>query len=158
MFAVQIVASLTNCNCFVLQVKTSRSGYLQRCIIKHLEGLAVAYDRTVRDHDGGIVQVSVRLRKGGCFYTFELQFQYGEDGMDVSNSTFMSDGRFAFLHANKTAVRQTVRPTKTQTALPERLRDQINAYIAENQCDEAFRATLNGKGLFALFAANCKLL
>jgi DNA-directed RNA polymerase I subunit RPA1 len=39
-------------------VKTSRSGYLQRCIIKHLEGLVVAYDQTVRDHDGGVVQVS----------------------------------------------------------------------------------------------------
>ena len=38
-------------------VKTSRSGYLQRCIIKHLEGLTVAYDQTVRDSDGSIVQV-----------------------------------------------------------------------------------------------------
>ena len=38
-------------------VKTSRSGYLQRCIIKHLETLAVAYDGTVRDTDGSILQV-----------------------------------------------------------------------------------------------------
>ena len=29
-------------------VKTSRSGYLQRCMIKHLEGLVVACDSTVR--------------------------------------------------------------------------------------------------------------
>ncbi|CAI2195225.1 10942_t:CDS:10, partial [Funneliformis geosporum] len=29
--------------------KTSRSGYLQRCLIKHLEGLRVHYDHTVRD-------------------------------------------------------------------------------------------------------------
>jgi len=29
-------------------VKTSRSGYLQRCLIKHLEGLCVGYDLTVR--------------------------------------------------------------------------------------------------------------
>ena len=29
-------------------VKTSRSGYLQRCLIKHLEPLQVAYDHTVR--------------------------------------------------------------------------------------------------------------
>ena len=28
-------------------VKTSRSGYLQRCLIKHLEGLTVGYDLTV---------------------------------------------------------------------------------------------------------------
>ncbi len=29
-------------------VKTSCSGYLQRCLIKHLEGLCVSYDLTVR--------------------------------------------------------------------------------------------------------------
>lgn len=28
-------------------VKTSRSGYLQRCVIKHLEGVSVEYDLTV---------------------------------------------------------------------------------------------------------------
>ncbi|KAK6050534.1 hypothetical protein COOONC_11960 [Cooperia oncophora] len=38
-------------------VKTSRSGYLQRCLIKHLEGLRIHYDGTVRDHDGSVVQV-----------------------------------------------------------------------------------------------------
>ncbi|KAJ3105589.1 hypothetical protein HDU97_007931 [Phlyctochytrium planicorne] len=47
-------------------VKTSRSGYLQRCLIKHLEGLKVHYDHTVRDSDGSV-----------------LQFLYGEDGLDV---------------------------------------------------------------------------
>ena len=30
-------------------VKTSRSGYLQRCLVKLLEGLVVNYDQTVRD-------------------------------------------------------------------------------------------------------------
>uniref|UniRef100_A0A0M3IC48 DNA-directed RNA polymerase n=1 Tax=Ascaris lumbricoides TaxID=6252 RepID=A0A0M3IC48_ASCLU len=38
-------------------VKTSRSGYLQRCIVKHLEGLVAHYDSTVRDHDNSVVQV-----------------------------------------------------------------------------------------------------
>ena len=28
-------------------VKTSRSGYLQRCLIKHLEGVCVSYDLSV---------------------------------------------------------------------------------------------------------------
>lgn len=37
-------------------VKTSRSGYLQRCLIKHLEELRVHYDYTVRASDGSIVQ------------------------------------------------------------------------------------------------------
>ena len=50
-------------------VKTSRSGYLQRCLIKLLEGLVVNYDQTVRDSDGSVVQ-----------------FQYGEDSMDVCKS------------------------------------------------------------------------
>ncbi|KAG1016640.1 hypothetical protein G6F43_014457 [Rhizopus delemar] len=36
-------------------VKTSRSGYLQRCLMKHLEGLRVHYDHTVRDSDGSFL-------------------------------------------------------------------------------------------------------
>lgn len=39
-------------------VKTSRSGYLQRCLIKGMEGIRVAYDNTVRDSDGSLIQVS----------------------------------------------------------------------------------------------------
>ena len=50
-------------------VKTSRSGYLQRCLIKHLEGVSVQYDNTVRNSDG-----------------FLLQFHYGEDALDVTLS------------------------------------------------------------------------
>jgi DNA-directed RNA polymerase I subunit RPA1 len=38
-------------------VKTSRSGYLQRCLIKHLEGIVVNYDLTVRDSDQSVIQV-----------------------------------------------------------------------------------------------------
>lgn len=39
-------------------VKTARSGYLQRCLIKNLENLVVHYDGTVRDNsDNSIVQV-----------------------------------------------------------------------------------------------------
>ena len=40
-------------------VKTSRSGYLQRCIVKHLEGIMVCYDMTVRDADGSVIQVTL---------------------------------------------------------------------------------------------------
>mmetsp|Transcript_45440 Transcript_45440/g.81752 ORF Transcript_45440/g.81752 Transcript_45440/m.81752 type:complete len:1846 (+) Transcript_45440:80-5617(+) len=53
-------------------VKTSRSGYLQRCLVKHLEGLKISYDHTVRDTDGSV-----------------LQFLYGEDGADVTRSTYL---------------------------------------------------------------------
>ena len=47
-------------------VKTSRSGYLQRCIVKHLEGITVNYDMTVRDSDGSVVQVSGTGEGGLC--------------------------------------------------------------------------------------------
>ena len=53
-------------------VKTSRSGYLQRCIIKHLEGVHVNYDHTVRNADGTV-----------------LQFSYGEDALDVTKKQFL---------------------------------------------------------------------
>ncbi|XP_030852023.1 DNA-directed RNA polymerase I subunit RPA1-like [Strongylocentrotus purpuratus] len=67
-------------------VKTSRSGYLQRCIIKHLEGLVVNYDQTVRDSDGSIVQ-----------------FQYGEDGLDILRTPFLHKEQFQFLIENANA-------------------------------------------------------
>ncbi|XP_049712712.1 DNA-directed RNA polymerase I subunit RPA1 [Elephas maximus indicus] len=64
-------------------VKTSRSGYLQRCIIKHLEGLVVQYDLTVRDSDGSVVQ-----------------FLYGEDGLDIPKTQFLQPRQFPFLASN----------------------------------------------------------
>ncbi|KAH6595364.1 hypothetical protein BASA50_005882 [Batrachochytrium salamandrivorans] len=62
-------------------VKTSRSGYLQRCLIKHLEGLAVHYDHTVRDMDGSL-----------------LQFHYGEDALDVVKQTTLTNFDFCALN------------------------------------------------------------
>nr|KAF6430073.1 RNA polymerase I subunit A [Molossus molossus] len=64
-------------------VKTSRSGYLQRCIVKHLEGLVVQYDLTVRDSDGSVVQ-----------------FLYGEDGLDIPKTQFLQPRQFPFLASN----------------------------------------------------------
>ena len=46
-------------------IKTSRSGYLQRILVKNLESLCVQYDYTVRENDGSIIQ-----------------FLYGEDSLD----------------------------------------------------------------------------
>ncbi|KAI9488674.1 hypothetical protein BDB00DRAFT_877143 [Zychaea mexicana] len=59
-------------------VKTSRSGYLQRCLIKHMEGLRVHYDHTVRDSDGSI-----------------LQFHYGEDSLDVIKAKYLNEFSFS---------------------------------------------------------------
>lgn len=58
-------------------VKTSRSGYLQRCLIKGMEGLKVHYDSSVRDSDGTLVQ-----------------FLYGEDALDVTKQTHLKDFKF----------------------------------------------------------------
>ncbi|CAM0876906.1 unnamed protein product [Alopecurus aequalis] len=66
-------------------VKTSRSGYLQRCLVKSLESLFVSYDHTVRNVDGSIIQ-----------------FCYGEDGVDVHKSNFLKE--FKELADNRKAV------------------------------------------------------
>lgn len=58
-------------------VKTSRSGYLQRCLIKQLEGVHVEYDNTVRDTDGTL-----------------LQFMYGGDSIDTTKESFLTEFEF----------------------------------------------------------------
>ncbi|KAF8864699.1 beta and beta-prime subunits of DNA dependent RNA-polymerase [Acephala macrosclerotiorum] len=65
-------------------VKTSRSGYLQRCLIKGMEGLKVEYDTSVRDADGSMVQ-----------------FLYGEDGLEPTKQKHLKD--FKFLLENITS-------------------------------------------------------
>lgn len=58
-------------------VKTSRSGYLQRCLIKHLEGIRVHYDHTVRGSDSSI-----------------YQFHYGGDSLDVTKQKHLYQFEF----------------------------------------------------------------
>ncbi|GLC72049.1 hypothetical protein PLESTF_001198600 [Pleodorina starrii] len=71
-------------------VKTSRSGYLQRCLVKNLESLRIHYDGTVRDNcDASIVQ-----------------FAYGEDGLDVMTVSHMR--QFGFLARNAERFAQQV--------------------------------------------------
>lgn len=65
-------------------VKTSRSGYLQRCLIKGMEGLKVSYDSSVRDADGSMIQ-----------------FLYGEDGIDITKQMYLHD--FSFVLRNQTS-------------------------------------------------------
>jgi len=66
-------------------VKTSRSGYLQRCLVKHLEELKVCYDYTVRNGEGGVVQ-----------------FLYGEDALDPTKASYLdcSTTSFEFMARN----------------------------------------------------------
>lgn len=58
-------------------VKTSRSGYLQRCLIKQLESVNSTYDNTVRDSDGTIIQ-----------------FLYGGDSIDVTKESHLQEFEF----------------------------------------------------------------
>lgn len=62
-------------------VKTSVSGYLQRCLVKNMEALIVNYDFSVRDGDGSIIQ-----------------FYYGEDALDTCKTKFID--RFDFIESN----------------------------------------------------------
>uniref|UniRef100_A0A8C5GLR2 DNA-directed RNA polymerase subunit n=1 Tax=Gouania willdenowi TaxID=441366 RepID=A0A8C5GLR2_GOUWI len=71
-------------------VKTSRSGYLQRCVVKHLEGLVVQYDLTVRDSDGSVIQ-----------------FLYGEDGLDIPKTPFLQPQQFPFIEDNYEVIRRS---------------------------------------------------
>lgn len=58
-------------------VKTSRSGYLQRCLTKQLEGVHVSYDNSVRDADGTLIQ-----------------FLYGGDAIDTTKQSHMNQFKF----------------------------------------------------------------
>lgn len=70
-------------------VKTSRSGYLQRCLVKHLEELKVNYDMTVRDSGNNVIQ-----------------FLYGDDGLDPTCATLLGGKRdqMQFLSRNHQAL------------------------------------------------------
>jgi DNA-directed RNA polymerase I subunit RPA1 len=72
-------------------VKTSRSGYLQRCLVKHLEELKICYDFTVRNGEGGVVQ-----------------FLYGEDGLDPTKASYLdcSDKSFTYLARNHESLKR----------------------------------------------------
>ena len=78
-------------------VKTSRSGYLQRCLVKHLEELKICYDFTVRNSNGNVIQ-----------------FLYGEDGLDPTKASYLdcSSKSFEFLARNHHAL------TRHNAALP----------------------------------------
>ena len=93
-------------------VKTSRSGYLQRCLVKHLEELKVNYDYTVRNGEGGVVQ-----------------FLYGEDGLDPTKASYLdcSDKSFTFMarnHASLKKGRSTLPDTSLKIAAKDAKRSE----------------------------------
>eukprot|EP01117_Protostelium_nocturnum_P010783 TRINITY_DN3884_c0_g1_i4.p1 TRINITY_DN3884_c0_g1~~TRINITY_DN3884_c0_g1_i4.p1 ORF type:complete len:1636 (+),score=631.33 TRINITY_DN3884_c0_g1_i4:22-4908(+) len=132
-------------------VKTSRSGYLQRVLVKHLEGLKVGHDSTVRDSDGSVVQ-----------------FYYGEDGIDVTHSAFLKS--FDFMAQNFEILKERHWPQKdSETSkvkememkqaskitksilkakskgkkLPDPVNSQLNPFYNLGASSEAFNEQLN---------------
>lgn len=83
-------------------VKTSRSGYLQRCLIKHLEGIRVHYDNTVRGSDSAI-----------------YQFHYGGDGLDVTKQKHLY--QFDFLARNEESAVNKYRPRSIRDKVDQKL-------------------------------------
>ncbi|KAK1576819.1 hypothetical protein Q3G72_016726 [Acer saccharum] len=109
-------------------VKTSRSGYLQRCLIKNLECLKVCYDHSVRDADGSIVQ-----------------FNYGEDGVDVHQTSFIT--KFEALAANQDMIykkcgNQLDASNGYIMELPSALKDKAEKFIDEFPLKERICANL----------------
>lgn len=118
-------------------VKTSRSGYLQRCLIKHLEGVTVCYDGTVRDHDGSVIQ-----------------FAYGEDGMEVQKSTFFNPSQMDFLWSNRNAIidDSVLQILKDSTNLKklEKHKKKVRAWDDEWKEQKWRRSCYNGFALFSV--------
>ena len=104
-------------------VKTARSGYLQRCLVKNLEALHVNYDGTVRGAGNDIVQ-----------------FSYGDDGLDPVKHAYLGD--YTFLARNSLQVSQKLNFGQYQSAsasesdaadvIPEKYRDALGKYLEED--------------------------
>ena len=82
-------------------LKTSSSGYLQRCLVKGMEGLKAEYDNSVRDSDGTMVQ-----------------FLYGEDGLDVTKQKHLK--KFKFLAENYMSLARRLNSGGELDKIPDR--------------------------------------
>ncbi|CCM05554.1 uncharacterized protein FIBRA_07781 [Fibroporia radiculosa] len=91
-------------------VKTSRSGYLQRCLIKHLEGVRVHYDNTVRGSDSSI-----------------YQFHYGGDALDVTRQKHLL--QFEFIARNDVSLVNRYRPKELSSVISEEAVDYMKKVL-----------------------------
>ncbi|CAI6012059.1 unnamed protein product [Closterium sp. NIES-65] len=116
-------------------VKTAETGYMSRRLMKALEDLSVAYDGTVRNASGGIVQM-----------------RYGDDGMDPAHMEG-SDGGALNLDRTFTTC-QALRPMRSDPPLfPDEMRAHMQTRFAapefadpesEGGCSTRFRDSVLG--------------
>ncbi|CAI5487643.1 unnamed protein product, partial [Closterium sp. Naga37s-1] len=116
-------------------VKTAETGYMSRRLMKALEDLSVAYDGTVRNASGGIVQM-----------------RYGDDGMDPAHMEG-SDGGALNLDRTFTTC-QALRPMRSDPPLfPDEMRTHMQTRFAapeyadpesEGGCSTRFRDSVLG--------------
>merc|ERR1711920_888365 len=98
-------------------VKTARSGYLQRCLIKNLESLKVNYDGSVRNDPNSAV----------------VQFNYGEDGLDITQVSYVK--QFGLYLRNARQLAQNIK-TMLKTNYSKTIKNLIikaNKTINKNQ-------------------------
>ncbi|KAJ6145687.1 DNA-directed RNA polymerase I subunit [Penicillium chermesinum] len=92
-------------------VKTSRSGYLQRCLIKGMEGLRAEYDSSVRESSDGSL----------------IQWIYGDDGLDITKQAHLND--FDFLAENYESILEQVQSTHYNGLVREDALEQQNKIV-----------------------------
>ncbi|KAI9026955.1 hypothetical protein DFJ74DRAFT_704381 [Hyaloraphidium curvatum] len=154
-------------------VKTSRSGYLQRCLIKHLEGLKVHYDSTVRDADGSVVQFyygedSLDVMKQKSLTNFKLwAMNYGEIVDKVKPAEIVKGGRVNTSPEIEAQMKEAVRspdapttmsiysPSKHLGSTSERFAKELDDYIkkdpdgllgkSDDKAKKKSRSNLNGR-------------
>ena len=80
-------------------VKTARSGYLQRCLIKGMESSVVQWDGSVHNGEGELIQ-----------------FMYGGDGLDPSKNMMNNDAH-VLKHMNDFEVKQQCLQTTDRVSL-----------------------------------------
>ncbi|KAI5160653.1 DNA-directed RNA polymerase I subunit RPA1 [Nematocida ausubeli] len=113
-------------------VKTSRSGYLQRCLIKHLEGLRVEVDGSVRDATGSVIQMV-----------------YGEDGVHPEKAAYLH--KHEFFAENPSQKRQntsiedsgSLQSAGNASAAGLTVGDLYNARSAPGRVSEKYLASIN---------------
>ena len=105
-------------------VKTSRSGYLQRCLIKHLEGIHVHYDNTVRGSDNSV-----------------FQFYYGGDALDVTKQKHLL--QFDFIAQNEMSFLQQLKPRQLEDVVDDEIAVRHMKKVLKKSADRPGRGILS---------------